>query len=238
LAITAENGASMLQTPSTAFNLIIDVDQLMSAVWTGNLPSNPIPLFLGANGQMLFHVAVRTAISGHVAAIYPPLRAALESACYGFLISKDPVLFQAWADREKGEAQRKACRKAFSSAVTDAAKDLSKVEASLAQYIQNLYEESITYGAHPNVSSVLANVSRPTDGGDHWRVNFGRIYVAGDGEIEHALLACAEYGLVVAYINVRGTPSHPEGKILTERFQQLHLQRKSLATKLYQGADP
>ena len=63
-------------------------------------------------------------------------------------------------------------------------------------------------------------------------VNFGRICVAGDGEIEHALLACADYDLVVAYINVRGMPCHPEGKVLTERFQQLRLQRKILATKL------
>jgi hypothetical protein len=69
-------------------------------------------------------------------------------------------------------------------------------------------------------------------------MNFGRIYVAGDEEIEHALLACAEYGLVVAYIDVRGMPCYAERKVLTERFQQLHLRRKTLATKLYQGADP
>jgi hypothetical protein len=235
LTITAENSAAMMRAPSRALTVLVDIDQLMNAIWTGASQSSPIPLFLGANGQMLFHGAIRTAIGGHVAAIYPLLRGALESACYGFRISQDPALLQVWADREKGEVQRKACRKAFNSAVGDAVKDLSRVEEELAQYIKNLYEESITYGAHPNVSAVLPHVSTPTDEGDHWRVNFGRIYVAHDDEIEHALLACAEYGLVVAYINVRSMPSHPQSNVLTERFQQLHLRRKALATDLYQG---
>lgn len=66
-------------------------------------------------------------------------------------------------------------------------------------------------------------------------MGFGRIYVAGHSEIEHLLLACAEYALVVAYINVRSIPSHPQGKVLTERFQQLHLRRNALAIDLYQG---
>jgi hypothetical protein len=140
LTITVENSAAMLRAPSPAFNVLTDIDQLMSAVWTSDLRRDPIVLFLGVNGQMLIHGAVRTAVAGQVAAIYPLLRAALESACYGFRISKDPALLQVWADREKGEAQRKA----FKPSVADAVEDLRKVEEELAQYIQSLYEESIT----------------------------------------------------------------------------------------------
>jgi hypothetical protein len=67
-------------------------------------------------------------------------------------------------------------------------------------------------------------------------MTFGGLHGAGEVGMEHALLTCAEYALVVSYINVRIRPCHLEGKLLTERFQQLHLRRKERVLELCQAS--
>jgi hypothetical protein len=146
MRLTAQINADMQRNPSPALDLLLDIDQLTSAVWSGALQLDPLSVFLGVNGQMMLQAAIHMAASGHVAAIYPLLRAALESASYGFRTSKDPTLLQIWIDRENGEAQRKACRKAFTSAVADAAKEIAEVEPALGHYIQQLHERVLRMG--------------------------------------------------------------------------------------------
>ncbi len=51
----------MQRNPPPAVDLVLDIDQLTSAVWSGVLQVDPLSVFLGLNGQMLVPAAVRTA---------------------------------------------------------------------------------------------------------------------------------------------------------------------------------
>jgi hypothetical protein len=96
------------------------------------------------------------------------------------------------------------------------------VEATLADHIQQLYEHTITEGAHPDVSSVLSQVSTSEDRGDHWFVKVGAVHEPRHPQMESALLECVKYALVVAYINVRSRHSYSGAQALTECSVDLH----------------
>ena len=99
-------------------------------------------MFLGINA---FHAVGRRGADG--AQCYPLLRTVLESACYVLLVARNPALATSWSARHEGEAERKACRKAFGSAPSEAVKIVSAQQADLAAFIHVLYEAHIDFGA-------------------------------------------------------------------------------------------
>lgn len=223
----ANNAFAVRNAPPVTFQLVKDVDQLIREVWSAPIEADAIPSFLSMNAYYYFMASVRMALAGHVASIFPLTRAALESACYAFLMTRDKSLVSVWADREKGEVERKACRKAFSSAVSDATRRLRMVQVEAADFIRDLYDASITYGAHPNVLGLFKHADVPADEGHQWRVPFTCMYDSTSYEVAHALFICAEFGIGVAYLNSRCISDHPLFKELQTRFDAV-LQSKHL----------
>lgn len=90
-------------------------------LWADSEPLPTSQVFLSVNAFTTWTAALRMALTGHEAATYPLLRTALESACYALVIARRPDMAAIWSARHEGDAQRKACRRAFGSAVADAA---------------------------------------------------------------------------------------------------------------------
>jgi len=210
--------SAVLKSPPVTFDLLKDVDLLIREIWGSPVQADAFSMFLCMNGYYLFMAAVRMATAGHVAAIHPLVRSALESACYAFLLTKDASLVTIWANRDKGDKERKASRKAFGNALADTVKHLRGVQIDAAQYVQGLYDASITYGAHPNPSGLFLHVDRPADEGHQWRVPFTCMYGPTSYEVTRGLFACAEFGIGIAYLTVQCVSDHPDHDKLQARF--------------------
>ncbi len=73
-------------------------------LWADDQEISPNQAFLSTNAFMIYLSAVRVAMTGHEAAIFPLFRTALESACYAFLMSKDESLQEIWSNRHQSAA--------------------------------------------------------------------------------------------------------------------------------------
>lgn len=121
LAFAEERTRAFLASPPTdLFDLTKEIDSLIRDMCGRVDVNRPFPLFLCMNAYYLFLASVRSAISGHVSGVFPLARSGLESACYAFLMKDDSALESVWIDRDKGDQQRSACRRAFTSAPKDA----------------------------------------------------------------------------------------------------------------------
>lgn len=206
-ALRAENGP-ILQTLHT-FDAYF-----RKTLWRDGSSLNPMAMMLSMNAYMLFLAGVRVAMTGHVSAVFPVLRAALESACYGYLIAKDPGLGSVWTDRHKDGAARKACRKAFGSAVTEVSKQVEREQPGGGQWLAAAYDVAIDFGAHPNIKSVFGHVRMQEDDPDdpNFRVNLAGLYGADHWETQRILIGCLDFALAIAVVLTRAL----------ERPDQLH----------------
>lgn len=214
--------------------LVRKVDNFSRKIWTASPTLAPVELFLFVNAYFLLLASLRTAASGHVAAVFPSIRAALESSCYAFLISRKRELSAVWTNRDRSHDDRKACRKPFSSAATDVAKIL-RIEGheSTSKMVTQMYEDSITFGAHPNPISVLKHIeNRPDDGNDFWKFNLTCIYDKDSFEGKHAIFSCIEYGIVLAAIGIVVHKHHKNTPTLLAEFQDLHESKERLVKTL------
>jgi hypothetical protein len=173
----------------------------------------PAPALTSMNAFMLWLAAVRTAASGHAAAVFPLLRTSLESACYAFLMKDDPRLASVWLERHSAPEKMKLCRKEFTSAVKDVAAGIECDQPGGGGWILEAYDLLIDFGAHPNVKSVLGHLVFEKDRGDEYhRMNLVGVYGPGSLELRRALVACLDVGLAVAVVLTRAqsnpTQSH------------------------------
>ncbi|WOC16135.1 hypothetical protein [Pseudochrobactrum sp. MP213Fo] len=95
--------------------------------------------------------------TGLVAAIFPLLRTALESASYGQLIERDPVLADVWTHRHCSEVDKKACSKAFT--LHPGIVHLKDVAPDVYDPAKLTHEGTIDFGAHPNLKGVASHLS-------------------------------------------------------------------------------
>jgi hypothetical protein len=222
---------SLAPPPPRELELIRDVDALIREVWVESVGAQPIPSFVSLNAYYSFLAAVRCAISGQVSVIFPLFRSALESACYGLLVAKDPGLLRVWLDREKGRAELAACRRAFTPGVKTVADRFQAEQPQMAEYIRECYEASLSFGGHPNLMSVIPHLT-VSDEGAQWRVSFAAIYGEGSFEIQRALMACADYGLVVAFLTAHSLESHKDPAALNLRFAAVNERKLKVEKEL------
>lgn len=210
------------------------IDEFIRRTWRDSPEVNPSAMFLLLNSYFLLMASFRTAATGHVAAMFPVIRASLESCCYAFRINREPALAEIWINREKGEDQKKKCRKIFTSAVSDVAKTLkSEGHESVSEMVTNSYETTISLGAHPNSMSIFKHIeNRPDDGGDFWKFDHTCMYSYDSFESEHSMFACIEYGLVIVAITIIMHPRHDKSEALVEEFQKLHTAKEELIETL------
>ena len=172
---------------------------LQKDLLTGEQEVTPTTAFLFMNSYMLYQSSIATALTGHAAAIYPLLRTALESACYGYVMRTDTAIERIWLNRHDSEAATKTARKAFTSAVNDAADAIgvAKSHPGTAAIIKKAYQQAIDWGAHPNPRSILKHMQEPKDIGTHIQVDLTGLHSAGSLEYERSLLACLDFGMLL-----------------------------------------
>jgi hypothetical protein len=196
LAAADETTAELLASDDRLVGTLREYDiHFRTRLWSAGAP-DAMPVVLFVNAYQLFLAGVRTALSGHSAAVFPLLRTALESAAYGGLIAAKPELTTVWTDRHRDDSARNACRNAFTFAraiapLKDQAPDIHDL-AVLA------YDGAIDFGAHPNIKGVFGHVSLDEDRSDEFAaVTHTSLYSARHIETIRGLCACLDFGLAI-----------------------------------------
>lgn len=226
----------LLNSGSPFVKLIEEIyDFFPKVLWKDDVDMLPMQGLLSINALTLYLSAVRVGLTGHVAATYPLFRASLESSCYAYLMGQDPALEAVWSDRHKGEAERKACRKAFTSAVRDAAKSIaaSQPTAAIEKYLNDTYELAVDSGAHPNPRSVLAHVGEPIDGGGHWHLPLVGLHGTDSRQIVVMLTRCLDFGMLIAIVLSHTTKGDRVG--VAEELHRLNEAKELLESEFWRA---
>lgn len=168
------------------------------ALLLGEASQSPEALLLAINSHSLLLAATRISLTGHASAMFPVLRAALESACYCFLIVKNPALADVWRERHSSPAQKTASRNAFNSAVKMVA-DHTMWTPRAKEYLTQVYDAMIDNGAHPNSNSVFARTV-VEDGNDHWFMHLNDVYEGDAPMTKWATFICADTAVLMARV--------------------------------------
>ncbi len=96
------------------------------------------------------------ALSGQLADSYALQRSSLESALYGLYVRGDSEKAEVWLNRNEGDGRKKA-RNLFT--YNKVLKYLKEEDSHLAVIVDDLYNHTIDYGSHPNLASIMSNIS-------------------------------------------------------------------------------
>jgi hypothetical protein len=196
-------------------------------LWAEDQGQTDTAMFLGLNAFTLWTGAVRIALSGHEAATYPILRTALESACYALLVNRKPELAAIWSARHDGEAQRKASRKAFGSAVADVAAILEAQQPSLGDFLTDVYDAHIDSGAHPNPRGVTDHFHPIESNDDKHHVGLGSLYPGNSFQVFRALTMVTESARAIAMALTACLPAMPQA--VADAVRALEAQHAALS---------
>lgn len=97
------------------------------------------------------------ASTGHVSAVFPAGRAALESALYSWYLTTYPQEAANWHDRPMERKDRKEWSKKFN--FSPIAEKLKAVDACSSKRAKELHQQAIDFGSHPNSDGLYSNVS-------------------------------------------------------------------------------
>jgi hypothetical protein len=196
LAAADETTAEHLASDGRLIAVLWEYDEYFrNRLWlrTG---TEPISLVLFMNAYQMFLAGVRTALSGHTAAVFPLLRTAPESAAYGGLIAAKPELSSIWTDRHQNDEAKKACRATFT--FDKAIKPLKERAPDIYELAVLGYNSAIDFGAHPNVKGVFGHVTLDEDRTDTLvLLNHTSLYGVGHIEAVRGLCACLDFGLAI-----------------------------------------
>ncbi|CAO3379248.1 hypothetical protein [Azospirillum argentinense] len=176
-------------------------------LWTHVSVTPEVSSLLQMNAYMGFLAGVRMALSGHSLAVFPLMRVALESACYGLMMARDPALVTIWGARHDSPEHRKVCRNAFTVAKANAY--LKGWADDIHQLVADCYEAAIDFGAHPNPIGIMNQVSFDEERSDgNVAVILTGLHGAANGETIRGLVACLDYGLAIIGV-ILLTPPNP-----------------------------
>lgn len=142
------NLATFVQRP-VEFALLSRIEDVYKKA-TNALANNPsfLPSLFLLRSHGAFLGSVRSATSGQIPETYPLLRSCLEYALYAHHIELDEARAVTWIARHENSESVKACRKEF--AHHRVIGSLAERHPTLHAVIEDLYERSIDFGAHPN----------------------------------------------------------------------------------------
>lgn len=139
-------------------------------------------LYMRAFGA--YRAAARLAVSGQLYETSVLRRSIIEHAVYAWACGHSLPHRDAWIARANGEPERKAARKAFQwSGLLEL---LATVDQKLAQEIGGHYDNSIDFGAHPNVEGV--NLSSQVVRSEEEGTTLNTIYAHGPDAIVLAII--------------------------------------------------
>jgi hypothetical protein len=93
---------------------------------------------------------------------YGSMRSIIENTLYGFYIWKHKEYSLTWLIRHKDENTRKDVRDLFKYNLLIA--ELKKTNKKYGEIFDYFYKDTIDYGAHPNVASILTNMDQIKSG--------------------------------------------------------------------------
>jgi len=179
-------------------------DYFRTTFWAHGAGLSPIPSVLMMNAYLLFLSGTHAALQGHAAAMFPLLRAALENACYAFLISKKPDLGRVWINRHRDDAAMRASRTTFTPAVRTTADAINALQPHSGNIIVECYEAAIDFGAHPNPRGVLGHVSfGEADEEGRVALSLTALHGPDDFETQRALIGCMDFAWAIALVMAR-----------------------------------
>lgn len=201
LTAGTENLDEILEAGSPFLTMMDDLDSFLNQYVSG--PSvqidNPIIHLMRTNARFLLMTGFRIGLTGHVAAIFPVLRTALETGCYALLMSKSDSLPEIWLSRNSSPEGLRACKNAFNKPIKDAQKLVDEHDPILGAWMYELYESTIDFGAHPNAKTVTLHTRISDEEGMTRLDNIG-LYGLDNYGYECGLLACVELGLATALV--------------------------------------
>lgn len=128
------------------------------------------------------------ALSGQTPEAIALCRASLENGLYAAHVVKGAGAADAWMNRHRDDAGKKACRDAFG--MSKVWGSLQALDPSLVDIAKRLYEHTIDQGAHPNVYGVMGTV-RMTESDEGTSVE--SVYIASDTlTLNFGLRCCAQ----------------------------------------------
>lgn len=203
--------------------LLIDINDAMElTVQNMNEPgeANLVPVFLLCRTHASYLAAARLSLSGQTPEAYMVMRGCLESQLYAFHIHNNPGHDMIWMKRHVApvEESRRQVIKNFRP--RDILESLQKAHAKVGSVARDLYETTIDYGAHPNVSAVTSNLDSAKNGKKYI---YNSHYFAGPGV---ALKLCLKTN---AMVGVSGLDIF--GIIFQHRFAILGVTERLAALK-------
>jgi len=172
------------------FRLLVTIDKNFVRIGE-NLayPPDFIGAFLLLRSHAAFRGACRMATSGQVGETFPLLRLCLEYGLYALHIHSHAGFGEIWMRRHDDKEALKRCKASFRHG--DVIATLKDRDANLYKTIDDLYERTIDFGAHPNERAISGSM-RLKEEND--RNTFQLIYLHGGDAIslEHALKTTAQ----------------------------------------------
>ena len=221
--INASNNARlifMLDKPLYDYLTYIDYYLLEVCNNLINLKNESIGMFL-MRSHSGYRVACQLAMSGQVAESFPVLRTSLEYSLYALHIHKNPPAFKLWFMRNQNANSKKAMLKEFTTQKIK--QTLKTVDPKLFKVVDELYQQFIDLGAHPNPMAIAKSLTvTDTDEGTEFAIEYlhGRSIAVYD-----VMLATAKAGLTILRIFENIIPERFEIVGASAAIQEL---RKSL----------
>lgn len=208
LSAADDTTRQLLATQPVGVKLVQEVDDFIRLRLYGeDVQLNPVPAVLAINSYYSFLGATRIALSGQLVAVFPLIRHCLECACYAYLMTEKPELNQVWSDRHNGSDELRSCRKTFGNAVADVALSIKAKQEQLGSLIDDIYQASIDFGAHPNAKSIFPHISL-SDVEEGTEVSLTCLYGEYDIRCQQGLIACAETGIASMFVTALATNNH------------------------------
>ncbi len=115
-------------------------------------------VFFVLRSHSSFLAAATLSASTQLPDSYSGMRSVLENALYGFFLWKHKDLIDPWLRRQENDKARQRVRNEFKYG--NMMRELKATSDTLGKMFETLYNDTIDYGAHPNVASVISNIKQ------------------------------------------------------------------------------
>jgi hypothetical protein len=196
------------------FSRLIDIDEIFrTAIDSMNYSRKWFELLFFLKAHASYLASVGLSSGTQISEAYMVLRGVLESSLYGYYIHKNPKLADTWLRRHDSRKAKDIVRNEFQ--IRKMMNSLKAHNPKLGNVLEELYERTIDFGAHPNERSLTALLKQDKKGDE---IEFKLKYITDDPIlIKVCLKSTAQIGVLSLKILEL---------VIPERFQLTGLDRK------------
>lgn len=149
-----DNAVASFVNNNELFEKLIKIDRVYRKITSARMDQGFwFSRVLSQKAHPAFLAAVQLGLNTQITESYCQMRSVLEYALYAYFINKNPKLADIWANRQNGEEARKAVKNAFK--ISPIIKLLEEEHSVLGSVVNELYNRTIDWGAHPNANSLF-----------------------------------------------------------------------------------